>query len=67
MLLVFPNFIMAAIPHVKCDAGSGAENECLANLVLFGSPKYTEINDSHIINATIKYLLDSERFNGPLL
>ena len=42
-------------------------NECLANLLLFGSPEYTEIDNSHIINATIKYLLDSERFNDPLL
>ena len=42
-------------------------NECLVNLLLFGSPKYTEIDNSHIINATNKYLLDSERFNGPLL
>ena len=39
-------------------------NECLVNLLLFGSPKYTEIDNSHIINATIKYLLDR---SGPLL
>ena len=39
----------------------------LVNLLLFGSPEYTEIGTSHIINATIKYLLDSERFNNPLL
>ena len=42
-------------------------SECLANLLLFGSLKHTEIENSHIINAAIKYLLDSERFNGPLL
>ena len=42
-------------------------NECLVNLLLFGSPEYTEIDNSHIINATIKYLLDSERFSDPLL
>ena len=41
--------------------------ECLVNLLLFGSQKYTEIDNSHIANATIKYLLDSGRFNGPLL
>ena len=29
MLFVFPHFIMAAIPHVKCDVGSGRENEVL--------------------------------------
>ena len=32
-----------------------------------GSQKYTEIDNSHIINATIKYLFDSGRFSGPLL
>ena len=42
-------------------------DECLVNLLLFGSQKYTEIDNSHIVIATIKYLLDSGRFNGPLL
>ena len=36
-------------------------------LILFDSPEYTEIDNAHIINATIKYILDSEIFNGPLL
>ena len=34
-------------------------DECLVNLLLFGGPKYTEIDNSDIINATIKYLLTS--------
>ena len=42
-------------------------DECLVNLLLFCSRKYTEIDISHIVNATIKYLLDSGRFIGPLL
>ena len=42
-------------------------DECLVNLLLIGSQKYTEINNSHIVNATIKYLIDSSRFSGPLL
>ena len=42
-------------------------DECFVNLLLFGSQKYTEIDNSHIANASIKYLLDSGRFNGPLL
>ena len=42
-------------------------DECLVNLLFFGSQKHTEIDNSHIINATIKYLLDSERFSGPLV
>ena len=28
--------------------------------------KYTEIDNSYIVNATIKYLLDSDRFSAPL-
>ena len=27
MPFAFPHFIIAAIPHVKCDVGSGRENE----------------------------------------
>ena len=42
-------------------------NECLVNLLLFSSPEYIEIDNSHTVNATIKQLLDSERFNEPLL
>ena len=42
-------------------------NDCLVNLLPFGSQKYTEIGNSHRVNAAIKYLLDSGRFNGPLL
>ena len=36
-------------------------------LIIFDSQKYTEIYNSHIVNATIKYLLDSGRFSGPIL
>ena len=42
-------------------------DECLVSLLLFGSQKYTEVDNSHKVSATIKYLLDSGRFNGPLL
>ena len=42
-------------------------DEYLVNLLLFVNGIYTEIDNSHIINATIKYLLDSERFSEPLL
>ena len=30
-------------------------NECLVSLLLFSIQKYTEIDNSHIVNATIKY------------
>ena len=41
-------------------------NECLVNLLLFGSQKHTEKDNSHIVNASVKYLLDSGRFNDQL-
>ena len=41
-------------------------SECLGNLVLLGSRKYAEIDNSHIINTHIKYFLGSDRFSGPL-
>ena len=37
------------------------------NTLWQGSPEYTEIDNSHIINATIKYLLDSERLQNILI
>ena len=42
-------------------------SECLISLLLFRSPEYTEIDNANIINATIKYILDSEIFNDALL
>ena len=42
-------------------------DEYLINLLLFDSQKYTETDNSHIVNATIKYLLDSGSFNGQRL
>ena len=42
-------------------------NKSFANLLLFGSRKYTEVDNSLVVSATIKYLLDFARFNDPLL
>ena len=39
----------------------------LVKILLFGDQNYTQVENSYIINATIKYLVDSERLNGPLL
>ena len=36
-------------------------------LITLWQSKVPEIDNSYIVNATIKYLLDSGRFNGPLL
>ena len=32
-------------------------DECLVNLLPFKGQKYTDLDDSHIVNATIKYLI----------
>ena len=34
---------------------------------LSGDQNYTQVENAYIINATIKYLVDSERFSVPLL
>ena len=39
----------------------------LVKILLFVDQNYTQAENAYIINATIKYLVDSERFNGPLL
>ena len=36
-------------------------------ILLFGDQSYTQVENSYKINATIKYLVDSGIFNGPLL
>ena len=39
----------------------------LVKILLFGDQNYTQVENACIINATIKYLVDSERFNGSFL
>ena len=39
----------------------------LVKTLLFGYQNHTQVENSYIINATIKYLVNSEKFNGPLL
>ena len=36
-------------------------------LIIHWHQKYTEIDNSYIVNANIKYLLYPGRFSGPLL
>ena len=46
----------------------GDLSDCaLVKILLFGDQYYTQVENACIINATIKYVVDSERFNGPLL
>ena len=37
-------------------------SDSLVNVLLFGDPKYNRANNSQILNASIKYILQSERF-----
>ena len=39
----------------------------LVKTLRFRDQDYTQVENSYIINATIKYVADSKRFNGPLL
>ena len=34
---------------------------------MYGSPSYSFEENNKIINASIKYVLDTERFSGPLI
>ena len=38
----------------------------LVEILLYGDKNYTQVENAYIINAAIKYLVDSKRFNGPL-
>ena len=46
---------------------SNIDDYTLVKILLFGGQNYSQEENAYIINATIKYLVDSERFNGPLL
>ena len=61
--------LLNSINEVLCSITNlGDLSDCaLVKILLFGDQNYTQVENSYIINATIKYLVDSERFNGPLL
>ena len=42
-------------------------DDCLTNLILFGDPKYSPVDKSRILNASIPFILRSERFKGSLI
>ena len=41
-------------------------NDCLINLILFGSDKYDNTVNKNILTLTISFIKSSGRFNGPL-
>ena len=52
-----------------CDIGSSPidQNEnTLCYTLLFGKENMNDSENAHILNATIEYILASERFNAPL-
>ena len=68
----FSNICSALLTSINEVLGSITNlsdlSDCaLVKILLFGDQNYTQVENTYIINATIKYLLDSERFNGPLL
>ena len=44
-----------------------SDHSALVKILLFGDQNYTQVENAYIINATTQYLVDSERFSGPLL
>ena len=56
------NEVLGSITNI-----SNLSDCALVKILLFGDQNYTQVENTCIINATIKYLVDSERFNGPLL
>ena len=63
--LTLLNIINAALGSITnlSDLSAGA----LVKILLSGDKNYAQAENSCIINATIKFLVDSERFNSPLL
>ena len=64
----FPNIYSTLLNSINEDLGSLTNLSDLSDsgfikLLLFGDQNYTQVET----NATIKYLVDSERFNGQLL
>ena len=41
------------------------DDYALVKILLFGDQNYSQVENSYIINATVKYLVNSERFDGP--
>ena len=56
------NEVLGSITNI-----SDLSNCAMVKILLFGDQNYTQVENAYIINATIKYLVDSERVNGPLL
>ena len=42
-------------------------NDWLTNLILFGNPKHSPVDNSHILNASISFILRSEIFKSSLI
>ena len=53
--------------HKVLGSISNIDDYTLVKILLFGGQNYSQEENAYIINATIKYLVDSERFNSQRL
>ena len=58
------NTLMEKICGIEISILDQNEN-CLCYTLLFGSDKLNDVNNLNILNATIEYILSTERFNVP--
>ena len=62
----FQQIILEAVEKITKDI-SHLNDDLLVNQLMYGSPSYSFEENNKIINASIKYALDTERFSGLLL
>ena len=65
----FSNIRLTLLNRIYETLGSitNLNDYTLVKILLFGDQNYTQMENSYIINATIKYLVDSKRLGGLLL
>ena len=62
----FQQIISEVVEKITKDI-SHLNDDLLVNQLMYGSPSYSFEENNKIINASIKYALDTERFSGLLL
>ena len=56
------NEVLGSIVNIR-----DLSNCALVKILIFRDQNFTQVENAYIIHATITYLVDLERFNGPLL
>ena len=62
----FRQILLETVEKIIKDI-SHLNNDLLVNQLMYGSPRYSFEENNKIINASIKYVLDTEMFSGPLI